>query len=165
MGPGVTINSQTGFISGIAPSATGEYVLCVCVNEYRQGVLIATTRKELHVVVGDCAPIAATLAPQYITCDGYSWTFSNGRDQSLITSYTWYFGDPGSGAADTSNIASPTHIFSDTGIYNIKLIVNRDGQVQTATLMYDNAFVGFEPPVRDALRFAVEALIKSHKGR
>jgi hypothetical protein len=60
LGSGVTINSRTGLISGIAP-APGEYVIAVCVDEYRSGVLIATTRKELHVVVGDCNTVRATL--------------------------------------------------------------------------------------------------------
>jgi hypothetical protein len=47
----------------------------------------------------------------------------------------------------------------------LKVIVNRDGQVQTVTAMYDGAFIQFETPVKNALQYAVEAAIKSHKGR
>lgn len=145
MGSGVTIDPRTGVISGIAPNAGGQYVLCVCVSEYRQGVLIGITRKELHVEVGSCVPIGANLNPEYITCDGFNYTFSNGGDQSLITSYNWFFGDPGSGAADSSNLPSPSHVFSDTGTFTVTLIVNRgDPCADTATTRM-KVYPGFFP--------------------
>jgi gliding motility-associated-like protein len=145
MGSGVTIDPRTGIISGIAPAAAGEYVLCVCINEYRQGVLIGTTRKELHVEVGDCAPIRANLNPEYITCDGFSYTFSNSGDQSLITSYDWFFGDPGSGTANSSNLASPTHAFSDTGTFIVTLIVNRGDPCSDTATTRMKVYPGFFP--------------------
>ncbi|MEJ7913760.1 MAG: hypothetical protein WKF70_11445, partial [Chitinophagaceae bacterium] len=77
LGPGVTINPVTGLISGIAPLDEGEYVVTVCVNEIKNGVIIATTRKELHIKIGDCSPIRAQLRPVYPTCDGFTRTFSN----------------------------------------------------------------------------------------
>jgi gliding motility-associated-like protein len=145
MGTGVTIDRRTGLISGVAPGVSGEYVVCVCVNEYKDGVLIGTTSKELHVEVGDCVPISANLNPSYITCDGFSWTFSNSGDQSMITSYDWFFGDPGSGAADSSDLASPTHVFSDTGAFVVTLIVNRgDPCADTATTVM-KVYPGFFP--------------------
>ena len=149
MGPGVTINPRTGLISGVAPAFpnTGEYVVCVCVNEFKNRVFIGQTRKELHVRVGDCVPIAVTLDPQYITCDGFSWTFLNGGDQSLINSYNWTFGDPASGANDSSALSSPTHLFTDTGAFTVTLIVNR-GQLCSKTgttimKVYPGFFPGF----------------------
>ncbi len=147
MGAGVTINPVTGLISGIAPDISGEYVICVCVSEYRNGILIATTRKELHIHAGDCLPIAATLDPQYLTCNGFNWTFSNGGDQSLISSYNWFFGDPGSGPNDSSNLQSPTHVFSDTGAFVVTLIVNRGQECtdtgKTIMKVYPGFFPGF----------------------
>ena len=38
LGPNVTINPRTGLISGIAPAA-GKYVVNVCIDEWRQGVM------------------------------------------------------------------------------------------------------------------------------
>ena len=145
MGSGVIIDPKTGIISGIAPNATGEYVLSVCVSEFKQGVFIGITRKELHVEVGDCIPIGANLAPEYITCDGFSYTFSNGGDQSLITSYNWYFGDPASGAADSSNLPGPTHTFTDTGIYIVTLIVNRGDPCADTAYTRMKVYPGFFP--------------------
>ena len=90
MGSGVTINPVTGLISGIAPPivrGSGEYVICVCVREFRNGIQIGETRKELHVKVGSCEPIRATLSPQYITCDGFTMTFINNSPSTTINSH------------------------------------------------------------------------------
>lgn len=38
------------------------------------------------------------------------------------SSFLWTFGDPGSGAADTSLIEDPTHVYTQAGIYNVRLI-------------------------------------------
>lgn len=146
MGSGVTIDPKTGLISGIAPNAGGEYVLSVCIAEFNdQGQFLGITRKELHVEVGDCVPIGANLAPEYITCDGFSYTFSNGGDQSLITSYNWTFNDPASGAADSSNLSNPTHTFTDTGIYIVRLIVNRNDPCADTAYTRMKVYPGFFP--------------------
>ena len=63
----------------------GEYVVTVCVSEFRDNVLIATTRKELHMRVGNCTPINATLNPSYITCDGYTLNFQNNSASQRYT--------------------------------------------------------------------------------
>lgn len=48
----------------------------------------------------------------------------------------------------------------------LKIIVNRDGiDVKTDVAPYDTAGSQFTPKVQDALRLAVEDVIKSHKVR
>lgn len=47
LGSTITINTSTGLLSGIAPAA-GIYVVTVCVSEIRNGVTIATQRKDLR---------------------------------------------------------------------------------------------------------------------
>jgi hypothetical protein len=94
MGAGVTINSSTGILSGIAPAA-GLYVVTVCVSEWRGGELIATQRKDLHIRVSDCDLATVTLEPNgYINCNDYTVTFTNLSPSSLINTYSWDFGDP-----------------------------------------------------------------------
>jgi gliding motility-associated-like protein len=128
MGNGVTINPNTGIISGIAPNLTGQFVICVCVNEYRNGVLIGTTRKELHVEVGDCNPLQARLDPKPTTCDGFTVNFQNDAGGNPPgTVFFWTFGEPISGNADTSDLATPSHTYLDTGIYVVKLKVSLVG--------------------------------------
>lgn len=143
LGNQVTINPQTGMISGIAPATPGEYVVAVCVNEYRQGVYIATTRKELHLKVGDCSGIKATLNPQYVTCDGFNLSFSN-QTNNGVNSYVWDFGDP-STTTDVSNSAAPTYTYSDTGTYIIKLVVNQGSSCPDSTTALAKVYPGFFP--------------------
>ncbi len=69
MGSQVSINPNTGLVTGIAPEE-GIYVVSVYVKEYRTGVLIAYQRKDLQITVADCFLAEALLNPQYITCDG-----------------------------------------------------------------------------------------------
>ncbi len=144
LGPGVTINSQTGIISGIAPAAPNRYVICVTVEEWRNGVKINEHRKDFIIKVGDCTSTAAELAPSYITCDGFSWNFQNESSSSGITGYLWNFGDPGSGANNTSTQPAPTHTFSDTGRFTIKLTVTTGACQDSATTVM-SVYPGFTP--------------------
>src|SRR5690606_27543871 len=98
LGIGVTIDAATGIVSGRAPES-GVYVLTVMVKEYRQGIFIVEAQKSLHIQVADCFPIKATLNPTYITCDGYSLSFSNETPNSNIQSYLWEFDDPSTGSS------------------------------------------------------------------
>ncbi len=148
MGAGVTINPVTGLISGIAPpiTNTGEYVITVCVFEYRSGDQFAETRKELHIRVKDCVPLDADLNPQYITCDGFTMSFSNNvalTDPATV--YEWNFGDPASGVFNTSSLANPTHTYSDTGVYLLKLKVSIAGLCADSTTALVKVYPGFFP--------------------
>jgi gliding motility-associated-like protein len=40
-----------------------------------------------------------------------------------VTGYSWNFGDPGSGSANTSTLANPSHAFSTLGTYSTQLII------------------------------------------
>ena len=146
MGSQVSIDSKTGLVTGIAPDA-GIYVMTVCVNEYRSGLLIATQRKDLQIKVGDCSVAAANLPPTSINCDSYTSSFINGGDQTLINSYYWIFGDPASGINDTSTLAAPSHVFTDTGVYTVTLITNRGEPCtdtgKTIVKIYPGFFPGF----------------------
>jgi len=144
MGSLVTINRQTGLISGIAPAIPGEYVITVCINEYRNGILFAKTRKELHIRAGDCLPVTPELNPTYITCDGLTLTFQNNNPNPLIQTYFWDFGVPVV-LNDTSNQSIPTYTFLDSGTYTIKLVVNRGLGCSDSTTAIAKVYPGFFP--------------------
>ncbi|OSZ80664.1 hypothetical protein CAP36_05265 [Chitinophagaceae bacterium IBVUCB2] len=146
MGSGVTIDPRTGLISGVAPTS-GTYVVCVCVKEYRNGVLIGITRKELHVDVGDCNPLQARLDPKPTTCDGFTVNFQNDAlGNPAGTEYHWTFGEPSSGSADTSLLATPTHTYADTGVYTVKLRVALAGGICADSASFQvRVFPGFFP--------------------
>lgn len=127
MGPDVTINSLTGIISGTAPNKTGDFVVAVCVYEWRNGIKIGETRKELHITVANCQLAGAQLKPSYVTCDGFSVSFKNESTASNIVNYFWDFGVIGI-TTDTSTQATPVYTYADTGSYVIKLaVINSNG--------------------------------------
>lgn len=140
LGSQAFINGQTGIISGVAPPSQGNYVVCVCILEYRDGVLIGTHRKDFILRVNDCSLPDANLDPEYITCDGFSFTFTNKAASAVIQSYYWEFGDGG-----TSTDESPTWTYADTGIYNIKLVVNRGLPCSDSATSRIKVYPGFIP--------------------
>jgi gliding motility-associated-like protein len=47
-----------------------------------------------------------------------------------VLNWAWNFGDPGSGASNTSNVQNPTHTFTATGSYTVSLIITDVGGCQ-----------------------------------
>ena len=140
LGSNVTIDAVTGLISGVAPSATGEYVIAVYVSEWRSGVKINSTKKELQIIVGDCSLSAASLKTSYINCGTYTFSFQNETTASNITSYLWNFGDN-----NTSTGATPTYTYKDTGTYTLKLKVSNSGGCEDSTSSKVKVYPGFTP--------------------
>ncbi|MFM7730665.1 MAG: PKD domain-containing protein, partial [Flavobacteriales bacterium] len=80
-------------------------------------------------------PIAQfTNPPNY--CVNTSAPFTNttipGYNQSCNSnsSYSWNFGDPASGANNTSTAANPSHVFSQPGTYTVTLTATNSGNPQ-----------------------------------
>ena len=140
MGSSVSIDNKTGLISGVAPAQTGDYVIAVCVLEYRNGINIGITKKEIHINVANCQLSAAKLNPTYITCNGFNLQFQNESSAAGITSYKWYFGD---GSSDT--VPTPQHTYSDTGVYNLRLVVATAGGCSDSANAVVRIFPGFVP--------------------
>ena len=101
LGTSVSLDPATGVFSGTAPSQIGTYVVAVCVDEFRHGVYIGHTRKEIHLDVENCRLGGANLKPSYITCDGYDFTFID-ETENPGYSYFWDFGVTNS-TTDTSS--------------------------------------------------------------
>ncbi len=143
-GTNMVIDSKTGIITGQTPSVTGEYVLAVRVREYRNGQLLAETRKELHVFVAGCSLAAALLPPKLISCDDFSVAFENQSTSPAIRSYFWDFGVPGI-TTDTSNQPTPTYQYPDTGTFRAKLIVNQSEECADSAFTNVIVYPGFKP--------------------
>ena len=140
----VSINPNNGKISGFAPPA-GIYVVTVCVDEYRNGELIATQRKDLQVKVADCDIATVTLEPNgYINCNDFTVSFNNLTPSSLINSYYWEFGDALT-LADSSNFSNPSYTYPDTGVYTVKVVANRNEACSDSTTAKVRVFPGFFP--------------------
>ncbi len=146
LGAAVTINPTTGTISGIAPP-TGEYVICVLVKEYRNGVYIGESRKELHLKTANCIPLAANPNFNAVSCSGFTVTLTQGTTGNPDL-FEWDFGDPASGMNNFSTLPVPTHTFTDTGVFLVKLKVtitlsNCVDSVIKPIGIYPNFFPGF----------------------
>lgn len=142
LGPNASIDRVTGIFSGKAPPATGTYVAAVCVDEYRKGVYIGRTRKELHLDVSNCKLGGAELEPSYITCDGYNFTFINKAGNNPDYFYEWDFGVT-SLNTDTSTNFQPTFIYPDSGVYKVKLKASNAAGCQDSAEAQVRIYPGF----------------------
>jgi gliding motility-associated-like protein len=152
MGRNVSLDRNTGIMSGIAPGA-GIYVVTVSVQEWRNGQEINRHRKDLHVKVAACSIASADLQPEYVTCDGFTLTFQNRSNSPLIKTFSWDFGLTSS-TTDTSNLERPTFTFPDTGVYRVRLITNRGQDCSDTAFTLARVFPGFFPgfDVQDGCR-------------
>ena len=146
LGTGATIDPQTGVITGLAPDF-GKYVVSVCISVFRNGVQIATHRKDLIVQVSDCELTVANPVPSFVTCDGFNVQFSH--SSTGANTVFWDFGDI-STLADTSNISSPTwdYTTAGAGTYTVKFVINRGTSCADSVTRTVGVFPGFFPGFR-----------------
>lgn len=144
LGTQAYIDPRTGIISGISPPL-GSYIVAVLVREYRNGILIGEHRKDVILKVQNCQQTQATLNPEYITCDGFSYAFRNNSPRTPeVQSFYWDFG-VSSATNDTSNLEFPTFTFPDTGIYKVTLIINRGLSCTDTATTFMKVYPGFIP--------------------
>ncbi|MBP92616.1 MAG: hypothetical protein CMC55_00690 [Flavobacteriaceae bacterium] len=63
------------------------------------------------------------------TCFGDSTEFSI-NTSTIIDSISWDFGDPSSGANNTSSDLNPTHVYSNPGDYVVTISIETEGEIQ-----------------------------------
>lgn len=139
----ITIDPNTGLVSG-TPNSVGTFVVGICVEEWRNGVLLNTLLRDFPYTVTNCniptaaIPIVGSVAASSLSnlpsipetilgvyelnCDSLEVKFKNTStlpNGSAATasngSYYWSFGD---GA--TSTAFSPNHTYLDTGTFLVK---------------------------------------------
>ncbi len=133
--PAFSIDPESGLITG-TPNQIGQFVVGICVSEYRNGQLLSTTRRDFQINVVPCNPVIEAM-PGIIgsdegDCAGFDFQFTNNSINA--DEFVWDFGD-GNGPESTSFDYAPEYTFSDTGTYNVMLIAN-PGEIcaDTATI-------------------------------
>lgn len=119
--PAMSIDHNTGLLTG-TPNMIGQWVVGVCVSEYRNGVLLDINKRDFQFNVTNCPGLPVASVPiQNQFCFGYQCAFTQNSLNAF--SYQWNFGDP-STTNDVSTIASPTWTYPGSGIYTVTLIIN-----------------------------------------
>lgn len=145
LGAQVQVNPATGLITGIAPP-TGIYVVTVCVEEIRNGAVIATQRKDVQINIAPCDVAAAALQPEYQLCkDTKSITLSNLSNSPLIRTQNWELFNGQGQSLFTSASPGISYTFADTGIYTVKLVINRNQPCTDSTTSTIRVYPGFVP--------------------
>jgi len=132
--PSININPTTGYLDGV-PNIIGQWVVGVCVSEYRNGQLIGVHHRDFQFNVINCPFLAvAAIQGETTTNNGAGTGFCNGftiayQDSSYgnVNSYFWNFGDPTT-LADTSRSQNPSYTFTNVGTYTVTIIVNPGSQ-------------------------------------
>ncbi|MGA3015404.1 MAG: PKD domain-containing protein, partial [Bacteroidales bacterium] len=71
----------------------------------------------------------------YDSISGLRYQFADQSvSNSTIVSWSWTFGDPASGANNTSNLKDPQHSYTSAGIYNVKLLITASNGCQDSVM-------------------------------
>lgn len=112
-------------------SGPGVYAVTLTVTDANGLSSIST-----QLVTAPGPPTAAFTATRNGPTASFSFTDQSqpGTGAVPVTSWSWQFGDPGSGPADQSTLRDPTHEFSQPGVYQVTLtITDADGRQSTST--------------------------------
>lgn len=138
----LSIDPTTGLLTG-TPNQIGQFVVGVCVSEFRNGVLLGTYLRDFQFNVSQCNVPDASIpfVPGSFSptvgygiyenkCSDFLIDFSRGTSfapapgASAPLSYFWDFGVPGI-TTDTSTQRLPTYLYPDTGTYTVTVVVSQ----------------------------------------
>lgn len=115
----LTIDPNTGLMTGV-PTTLGQYVVGVCADEYRNGNLISTTKRDFQFNVINCQPdIVAASIHAISNCTNHTVNFTN--NSTGTNTFFWNFGDLTT-LSDTSHLKNPTYVYPAVGTYTVTLI-------------------------------------------
>jgi len=162
----MSIDPRTGVLTGVPPSV-GQFVMPVCVTEYRAGVFLSTTMRDFQINVIAC-PVPFAYIPSFdinpstgigtftLNCDANDVSFINASTGS--TFYHWDFGE-NLISTDTSNLTNPSYTYSDTGTYLVTLVAYNSVGCSDTT----NAYVKIYPGIAanfSATNFCLDSSVR-----
>ena len=161
----VTVDSATGVIRG-EPDITGSYVVGVCIEEYRNGVLFTETKRDFEFNVVNCNEglIALIESDSYFmdasmkdsiayiqTCGETEIEFINlSKEEIFIENYSWYFFDNNEELISQNsgnNLRDLVLDFPSTGQYQGQMILNEGENCTDTAYMAINIVPRIDPMV------------------
>ncbi len=147
--PLVTIDPNTGLITG-TPNILGQFVVGVCVQEFRNGQLLSEIRRDFQFNVASCDPtVVADIdadevvgEQQYVvnTCGNSIVTFENESFQeSFIEQFEWSFDINGTIVTESEEW-NATIEFPGEGTYEGQLILNPGTNCGDTAQIFVNVF-------------------------
>ena len=117
--PTLSINRKTGKLT-LTPTVAGQFVIGIKVLEYRNGVLIGETKRDVQFNAIICVfeVVSAFYIPA-VVCSETELNLSNFSQGG--TGFSWDFGVL-SKTNDTSNLKSPKYKYDSAGNYSIRLV-------------------------------------------
>lgn len=138
--------SNTGLITG-TPERAGKFVVTVCVTEFdrRTKAMIGTHSKDILITVYNCNTTIRASVPGIVNnCvdePELAVAIPNNSNAGFTSTFHWNFGDGTDTVTNTRDIFY--HNYPDTGIYRIKLVVNRGLPCTDSTTGIVNNYPGF----------------------
>ncbi len=150
--PVVTIDPFTGLISGV-PDILGQFVVGVCVEEYRNGQLLSVVRRDFQFNVTSCTPLVDAIVSANEIVDENQFVILSCGDNTVninnlslqlqnIDNYEWSFDLPGGSIAPTD--FSPTIEFPGLGSYNGTLFLNPGTECADTAFIEIRVFPGID---------------------
>jgi gliding motility-associated-like protein len=150
--PVVKINPNTGIITGI-PTIQGQFVVGVCVSEYRNGILLSTLQRDFQFNVANCTPtVVADIEKDSVvsrqnylinSCGKNTINFVNRSFQrQFVKTWEWSFEIDGQQRKFSEWDATVT--FPDTGKYEGTLILNPNTECGDTANIFVNIFPAIE---------------------
>ncbi len=156
-GDPLVIDPASGQMYAVPPAIVSQFLIGVCVKEYRNGVLLSEIRRDFEYNVRICGrdPVAMFSPDALQKCNSLEVSFSNGTTSNFLPvdslDFTWIFDFPNGNL--TSNEMTPTFTYPTSGVYDVALIAD-DGACM------DTAYVQVAVATEDdpALSFELEAI-------
>lgn len=157
------INPNTGLLTGEV-KLLGQYVVGICVEEYRDGKLLSKVFRDFQFNIATCNVLVdANIGSDTIigkrlvinSCGSSKVTFDNkSTDKSRITAYAWEFNILGQ--IQTSTEVNPTITFPGLGKYSGRLIANPGQKPCTDTAYFD---VNIFPDIEANFKYAYDTCV------
>ena len=123
-GPGVSGNVNEGFLFNPRNTDPGIHVI-TCTLSSQSG---CTASDQVSVEVLFSPELRFELSTECLPDGGELVSFQNlSNEPALVESWSWNFGDPGSGIDNLSNLKDPSHHYQEAGQKTIKLTASTFG--------------------------------------